>query len=664
MASRPSMGKNSNAHSLRPTKARRKNIEQSHLNPSRNLDKNVDHIIANETSSDATAANRTAANRSYAMGSDIDSDGRHSALCAPSSPQGTPSCLSSEDIAPPDNDMLPRRSRLSQRRDSSIKVNKTRSRRINVGSIQNVNNLTSTGEMDQTLQTVHNQVKLELLEALRDKKAYSSALLSVKEQKDKLEREVGILRQQNKALEIAMNSNRRYKNGKKAVWSMDSLQNSNIASYQGVCLASGELAKKEAMLLTTETYIDESSNGLRKRNWTGSSIPVSEEIAKKTNLYVLLPNGSYAIPTCAMYRAKTGEHYLSPYTYEKGFAKNCLRKTLSSAVGSMMNESEKAECETLILSHTQTIRKFKSILAYNVGNRKKATLGIFLRSLGYMEAARPGSSKSTPVQKAARIAERDVAYDKCIVVDENGCVDTMQWRLKPWSKICLNSSENDGDEHPMEEIENKMKAEGKVDNIFLNEPARRAFNELRGHEVCPDLDTVHNDVSILSLARADAGMTTMLKWMKVSGRGGVRNSNYNDYFRELLPKAMESIIKEIWDDLEELVPNEMFPYMGLSELSENKQYRNDLREWTCVLMSPEDNYLYLVAKSIYFEKKVCSWLGNVKDGQIGRCHPDETTFTRITSTMKYSEVEESDLDQPESEHPQPENDDPKNLEDG
>lgn len=240
----------------------------------------------------------------------------------------------------------------------------------------------------------------------------------------------------------------------------------------------------------------------------------------------------------------------------------------------------------------------------------------------------------------------------------------MQWHLIPWSKICLNSSENDGDEHPMQEIENKMKAEGKVDNIILNEPARRAFNELRGHEVCPDLDTVHNDVSILSLARGDAVMTTMLEWMKVSGRGGVPNSNYNDYFRELLPKAMESIIKEIWDDLEELVQNEIFPYMELSELSENKQYRNDLREWTCVLMSPEDNNLYLVAEPIYLEKKVCSWLGNVKDGQSGGCHPDETTFTRITSTMKYSEVEESDLDGPESEQPQPENDEPKNLEDG
>lgn len=53
-----------------------------------------------------------------------------------------------------------------------------------------------------------------------------------------------------------MNSNRRSKTGKKPVWSMDNLRDSNIVSYQRICLAAGELAKREATLLTTEMYID------------------------------------------------------------------------------------------------------------------------------------------------------------------------------------------------------------------------------------------------------------------------------------------------------------------------------------------------------------------------------------------------------------------------
>lgn len=59
-----------------------------------------------------------------------------------------------------------------------------------------------------------------------------------------------------------------------------------------------------------------------------------------------------------------------------------------SPVGSIMTISEKAECETLILSHPQIIRNFKSILSDTVENRKKATLGVFLRSLGYANRSR------------------------------------------------------------------------------------------------------------------------------------------------------------------------------------------------------------------------------------------------------------------------------------
>lgn len=570
-------------------------------------------------------------------------------LNTPSSPEGTPSGLSSEDIPPPIKDNVQNRSRLSMRRKSNGAGTRLISRSRNMSIPQRSNIPTSGSGKEHELRSAHNRVKLELLDALRDKKAYCSALISVKEQKDTLEKEVKTLRQQNAALETAMNSRRVSKSGKKPVWSMDSLRDTNIASYQGICLAAGELAKREAILVTTETYIDEKRNGLRKRNWTGSSAPAVLEGGSETIPYVKLPDGSTAVPSCCMYRANSGEHYVSPYVSEKGFAKYCIRKTLSSPVGTMMNNDEKAECESSILSHRPTIRKFKSILSDNVGNRKKATLGLFLRSLGYDNGAKANSEKLTPEQKSTRNLEREIVHEKCIKVDENGTIDTMHWRLSRWSKLCLDSAQDASNAHEMEEAERNMDKDGKVDNLFLNEAARRSFIEMRGHQVSEDEEIVHADVSIISLARADAGMTTMLKWLNVEGRGGIRNSNYNEFFRQLLPKAMEAIIKEVWDDLEHVVPDEMVPFMEEGDtVGREDQYGNKSREWTFVMTSDEDKCLYLLPTPMYFKQKVCSWIGNVKDCHIGRCLPNESKFVRITSSMKFIGIEESDVDEEET----------------
>ena len=293
-------------------------------------------------------------------------------------------------------------------------------------------------------------------------------------------------------------------------------------------------------------------------------------------------------------------------------------------------------------------------LSDSVGNRKKATLSTFLRSLRYNNEAKPNSEKFPSSQKAVRATEREIIYDKCIEIDEYGDIDTMKWRLSTWSSLCLDSSSSNITTNELKEAEASMEREGVVDILFLNEAARRAFSELRGHRVDDERNFTEADVSIISLARADAAMTTMLKWIKVGGRGGVRNSNYNDCFRQLLPLATESIIKEIWDDLADLVPHEMFPYLQSANSSIVEQYGNDAREWTTVVKSPEDNYLYLLAKPEYFKTKVCPWLGCVKDCQVGRCLPTERLFTRIEIKTVCAELAESDVKEEDSEHSQAE----------
>lgn len=560
--------------------------------------------------------------------------------------EGVESGLSSEEVV--DAPMAPEAScpTLSHRR----KGRESLRREINSGlpvrapnRVQSAIQTTSSQEHDD-LQVAHNRVKLDLLEALRDKKAYSSALAALQEQKNNMDKDMRILRQKNNALESTFKSAQRTKSGKKPVWSMENLRDTSIGNYQGICLSAGEFAKKEAMLLTTETYIDENDNGIRKRNWTGSVTKVTSIENTTDPQYVSLPDGSIGVPTSCMYRAKNYDHFVSPFLNEKGFANHCIEKTLDSPVGSMMTNEEKQTCISLILTHRQTIKKFKSIISDSIGNRKKITFSTFLRSLGYVNGAKSNSDKLTSSQKAARSLERQIAYDKCFKPDDNGTADTMYWRISEWSDLCLDASVGSAVAREMEQVEKAMEREDKVDNLFMNEAARRAFIDLRGHQVSESSTLYRADVSIISLARSDAAMTTMLKWIKVGGRGGVRNANLNECFRELLPKAMDAIIKEVWDDLKSLAPHELsLPVAGVEGMESD--LGNGSREWTWAFKSPEDNNVYLMTTPKYFSEKVCFWIGNVRDCCIGVCPPNQSTFKRINVDTSVSEVEESDIDE-------------------
>lgn len=562
-------------------------------------------------------------------------------------PEGHESGLSSEDLADPQLPTRPALSRLSSRR-------RARTERVNLRVGRDNNNLPN-GNLNESLigeeelQVAHNRVKLELLEALRDKKAYSAAIIALKEQKDNLQKDVRILRQKNDALESTFTAMKRSKGGKGPVWSMENLRETGIANYQGICLSAGELAKREAMLISTETYFDENDNGTRKRNWTGSATLLNPNDARKAYGHIRFPNGAYGIPTLSMERARNYGNFVSPFPNERGFAKHCIEKTLASPVGSMMSIDEKRECMSLILSHRQTVKKFKSILSDSIGNRKKVTLGVFLRSLGYANGARANSDKLSSSQKIARKLEREIVYDKCVRISNEGNIDTMHWRLSEWSELCLDTGSNSTESNDMEEAEREMESEGRIDNLFMNEAARKAYKELRGHQLSESSECSRASVSILSLARVDASLTTMLKWIKVGGKGGIRNSNVNDNFRNLLPRAMDAIIKEIWDDLECIVPHELVPRIAGVETLENDLFGNEVREWTWVLRQPDDdNYLYLLARPAYFSKKVCSWLGEVEDCYIGICKIGDSKFNRIDDNTIIAEIEESDFEEEEN----------------
>ena len=508
---------------------------------------------------------------------------------------------------------------------------------------QSKRNLTIDASMDpesmKRTPADQNQIKLDLMEALRDKRAYAAACMSFQDQNSLLDKEVQQLKQDKLALQATLDNTRVRTKGKKPVWSLENLKGSNIDEFQGICLAAGSLAKKEASYVTTESYWDETER-CRRRSWVGSTTVVTTDMASKVTLLVQLPNSTLGIPNCCMKRALEGKDYSSGFTNPKQFSAHCLEKILEGPVGSLMSESEKRACISKILAHKQTVQKFRGILSDAVGNRKKAALQVYLRTLGYKQGAKANSKHLTDDEKSSRSLERESAYSRVTRIDAKGDTSTMSWRLL--DKFSLGNSVPRSGDHAS--IDFSDDEEESVDHFFMNSAAKRAFCCLRGYNVPTNHKHYISDVSILCLARADAYMTTMLKWIKIGGKGGIRNCDIRDCYQSMLPKAMSAIIKDVWDDLKEAAPTEMFPYIGNSKEIVEDPFGNNIREWTTVIFHPSDNCLYLLARPIYFRKMVCSWFGNIKDCHIGRCLEDDTTFTRIVPSSTLDEVEESDVE--------------------
>ena len=174
------------------------------------------------------------------------------------------------------------------------------------------------------------------------------------------------------ALEVTLTKNRRSNaNTKSHVWSVDNLEISRIACYQGIIITAAKHANSLANLIVIEIYLNECNSNERKRDWTASAVESSSEIALKAFLYVTLPSDVAAIPRFAMVRAKELEFYTSGVNGGKGFLAECLIHVLKGPVETYMDEEERNECKSKIMAHRKTVQRFHAILSDAAGNRKR-----------------------------------------------------------------------------------------------------------------------------------------------------------------------------------------------------------------------------------------------------------------------------------------------------
>ena len=493
------------------------------------------------------------------------------------------------------------------------------------------------------LQYAHNAMKAEIVELKRDKRAYSSALVTQREKSEQMVKDLHVKTQQIEALEDALSRKKGGRWGERSLpWSLQSLSKSGIARYQGICLSAGKYGSKLAKLLITESFIDEKNGSIQKQDWTASATKISNINARSSMIHVQLPDGVLAVPVCNMVRALKLEFFTPRFDNSLGLLKASFNNVLEGPVGSYLSEAERHECISRVSSHRATIQKFKAIISDAVGSRKKTARNTYLKSLGYKYASLPDSKKDSVFVKDLRVTEKKAVLRRC--VKENDENDTTYWRTSGWESLCLDSAfDTIGNE--MNAAETELEQEGRVDNLFMNEAARRAFLVLRGYSSSSSIsDEYSSDTSMLYLARADASMTTMLKFITLQGKGGSRNDSFVESFRYLLPKALGTVIKDIWSDLQISAPHELKLHIGNSSEDIDDKYGNNIRDWTVVQKNPDDNHIYLIASPKYFREKVCSWYGNVKDGHIGRYDVTRKDFVVITSSLSSQELEESDIE--------------------
>ena len=100
----------------------------------------------------------------------------------------------------------------------------------------------------------------------------------------------------------------------------------------------------------------------------------------------------------------------------------------------------------------------------------------------------------------------------------------------------------------MNQAKEQLKADKRIDIFFMDEQARIAFLQLCGYVVPENIEDCKGEASILKLARADAYMTTMLKCITLTGKGGSRNDKF----------------EEIWSDVRDLASHEIFLHVSNS----------------------------------------------------------------------------------------------------
>lgn len=203
-------------------------------------------------------------------------------------------------------------------------------------------------------------------------------------------------------------------------------------------------------------------------------------------------------------------------------------------------------------------------------------------------------------------------------------IDCSTWRTKPWDELRH-------DDFTESEPSLESDLDLKVDMFFLNNASRRAFLALTGYDP-------FGTETILTVAKADAWFTTCVLLINTPyGKGGKRNTLFQEMFSILYPRSVESLMHGLRALVESNHSNELIilstkDFIPSPDYSDKTSYSLQIhsRVATNVVHMPSKKRLYLYIEKNWFEDQVCSWIP-IMGANIGTASEKDLFFDKIST---------------------------------
>lgn len=312
-----------------------------------------------------------------------------------------------------------------------------------------------------------------------------------------------------------------------------------------------------------------------------------------------------------------------------------------------------------------------------MSTRKRYARDAFFNNLGYkyIVAVRP---KDAPDDfDVLRAEEQASAYARLYKEHTDGTRDTSYWRRASFEDIC----------HVDVLYKPPISNASGVDNIFGNEPSRRAYIFFRKHAI-----VAMSETSCMTIIRLDAVMTGIIDSFKGSVicelETPAANCNNDAHLRDgsnvpttlrrqrkggrlpldsvrrlngLLPTAAAQFLREahdlFWNQISGDIHDIDRELNVKRDGSEQTRLNNKNRQHTIAFRYPSNGHYYIALSQFAFSEVVCDWIGKVSDCYILHSQTLELEFKVFEDSDVFDLLDERDEIVPDEQTPRLEVDD-------
>lgn len=385
-----------------------------------------------------------------------------------------------------------------------------------------------------------------------------------------------------------------------------------------------------------------------------------------------LSDGRVGVPKCPMERALK-EGFLSTPLTPKSFEREILAAYDSEKkLREFYPEYEEYKNIAKEVSDAK-YRDFRQKVGNAISSKKKEAVDGLLRSLGW-PVLNDINKKACDYKTKRSEAESGVLCAIELLLRTEKDASGSEWPVfgvYRSSEFNLISNPKVYVEEPDPPEVVRSQGDDIIDILFANNAARSAYcswTRCTGEDRC----------SVLELAKLDAWISTWLELTRDfllnkedQKAGGYRNKKFNVRFFQLLPRALGAILLLCRDEVQKRSPVELrkpFNYeermkcveqgdvskyddhadMELEvepEVHNGDIFNRNGRKYTKAFNHPNNRFDYVALSPEFFKSHICSWMGDIIDCYVGKCHSHEMSYepidaNEVAAWSQWSIVEE------------------------